>query len=216
MSSTPTPIKIAITDDHPMVRDGLQTMLSTYAQFQIIGSFEKGAYLLQGLKVEQPDILLLDLQLPDIGGEELAPKLHALYPDMRIIILTANNSSYSIKRLLNAGVRGYVLKNLDQALLVKAITEVYEGGTFVSPELQEKLLKLSKAADGPTNMSDLTPREVDILKLIAEELTTQEIAQRLFLSSKTVENYRMVLMQKLGCRNMVGMTKKAIMLGLID
>lgn len=212
-----TPIRIAITDDHPLVREGLRTMLSMYPDIYIMGDYGKASHLMEGLRNEQPDILLLDLQLPDTTGEELTPKLRKLYPDMRIIILTGNNSTYSIKLMLNYGVHGYILKNMEQEMLLKAIEKVYYGDIFLSPELQERLLKLTrKMKNAHISIGDLTPREIEILKLITEEFTTQEIADKLHLSFKTIENYRIILMQKLDAKNVVGMTKKAIYLGIIE
>lgn len=120
----------------------------------------------------------MHLQLPDTTGEDLVPKLRELYPAMHIIILTANNSIYSIKLLLNQGARGYLLKNLEQELLAEAIESVYAGEIFLSSELQMRLLKLNKSQNRVT-AGNLTPREIEILKLITEEYTTQEIADLL-------------------------------------
>jgi DNA-binding NarL/FixJ family response regulator len=210
-------IKLTITDDHPMIRDGLKYMLSTEEDMVIVSEYGKGKHMLSDLHHNMPDVLLLDLQLADIHGEELVPVLIKKYPALKIIILTSNNSIYSIKKLMNMGVQGYILKNTEQGLLAQAIRCVYEEGIFISPELQSKLLRISHQHEIVTAANNqLTPRETEVLKLIARELTSQEIGNELSLSYRTVENYRQVIMQKLGVKNTVGLLKKAILLGLID
>ncbi len=210
-------IKIAITDDHPMVRDGLLSMLRPLEHIEVVGEYVDGRQLLDGLRQKQPDVLLLDFQLPGAGGEVLVPQLRKLYPKMRIIIVTSNSSIYNIKMMLNSGVCGYLLKSTDQELLVHAIEQVYQGNSFVSPEVHNILNRLStKVKDNIEISNGLTPREIDILRLIAEEKNSHEIAEELHLSYRTVENYRLGLMQKLEAKNMIGMVKKAIMLGIFN
>ncbi len=210
-------IKVSITDDHPMVRTGLESMLRKHPHIEVLDVFAGGGALLAGLQKRQPDILLLDLQLPDKDGQELLPLIKRSWPDIGVIILTSNNSVYNIKMLLNAGADGYVLKNAEQELLIAAIEEVYqERGVFLSPEVKERISREAPVKNSITaHQYNLTPRETDILKLIAEEYTSHEIGARLHLSYRTVETYRLGLMQKLGVKNMVGMTKKAIMMGIV-
>lgn len=213
----PDRISIFIADDHPMLRHGLISMLSLQEHIQVTGDYGNAEHLLTGLSGYQPDILLLDLSLPDISGEDLAPRLLKMYPKMKIIILTSNNSAYSARMLLDNGVHGYLLKNSEQHLLLQAITNVHQGCIFISPELQERIFKMAKQIKNDLISSDnLTNREIQVLRLIADELTSQQIADELGLSLRTIENYRMILMQKLGAKNMIGMVKKGILLGLIE
>lgn len=210
-------ITIVITDDHPTLRHGLISMLQLQANMKVIGDYGKAAHLLPALATQQPDILLLDLQMPDVGGEELVPQLRQLYPDMKIIILTGNNSAYIAKNLIEQGVKGYLLKNTEQHLLIQAINNIHQGFTFISPELQDRVLRLTRQIKNEgVNIDSLTNREIQVLKMIAAEQTSQEIATELGLSLRTIENYRMILMQKLGAKNMIGMVKKGILLGLIE
>ncbi len=213
----PDKISIAIADDHPLLRHGLISMLSLHEHIHITGDYSSAESTLAGLALKQPDILLLDLSLPDMNGEDLAPHLLKKYPTMKIIILTSNNSAYSARILLDHGVQGYLLKNSEQHLLLEAIKNVHQGCIFISPELQERVFKMAKQIKNDLISADnLTNREIQVLRLIADELTSQQIADKLGLSLRTVENYRMVLMQKLGAKNMIGMVKKGIMLGLIE
>lgn len=208
------PIKIALVDDHLMIRKGLRNMLDHFPHIHIIAEYEKGSHLIAGLREEVPDIVLLDLQLPDYGGEVLLPLIKDSYPALRVIIVTSNENAYNIKMLLKAGADGYVLKNSDADLLITAIDHVYHNDTpFVPPALESAIRQKEKQTGYSVS---LTPRETDVLRLIAQELTSHEIGAALQINHRTVEIYRLGIMQKLGTKNMVGMVKKAILLGLIE
>lgn len=210
-------IRIAITDDHPMMLNGMKNMLESHEGFEVIAQYNNGKDLLDGLQKEQPDVLILDVHLPDITGEEVARTVKKKYPAVHILTLTSHDSIFFIRALLRAGVTGYVLKTSDQAILTEAIKTVYSGIQFLSPEVKETLVKDTlKMRNKISNILELTQREKDILQLIAEEHTSQEIAEKLHLSHRTVENYRLGLMQKLDAKNMVGMIKKAIQMGLVE
>lgn len=189
-------------------------MLDNFPHIRIIAEYEKGSHLIAGLREEVPDIVLLDLQLPDYGGEVLLPLIKASYPALRVIIVTSNENAYNIKMLLKAGADGYVLKNSDATLLITAIDHVYQHDTpFVPPTLESAIRQKEKQTGYSVS---LTPREMDVLRLIAQELTSHEIGAALQINHRTVEIYRLGIMQKLGTKNMVGMVKKAILLGLIE
>ncbi len=211
-------IKVAITDDHPLVRAGFTSVLQTHPGIEVIDTYANGNTLLEGLKIRQPDVLLLDLNLSGNGpeGVDLIRLVKEHYPDIRILVLTSNDNLYNIQMMLNAGAEGYLLKNVEQQLLVKAIEKVYANEDFLSPEVKDILLiSIKKGSHKLSGKAALTEREIAILRLIAEEYTSQEISAKLHLSYRTVETYRLAIMQKLGVKNMVGMTKKAILLGII-
>ncbi len=206
-------IRVVILDDHVMIRKGLCNLLSDTPGIEIVAEYEHPNHLLTGLKTDTPDVLLLDLQLRDHSGEELLPVIKRDYPGVRVIILTSNENTYNVRKLINAGANGYVFKNADTRILADAINHVYyEEGPFLPDEVKESIRRKITQVD--KNIS-LTPRETDVLKLIAQELTSQEIGAMLQINHRTVEIYRQGIMQKLGVKNMVGMVKKAIMLGLI-
>ena len=205
-----------IVDDHQLVLEGIKSILRSYSHIEVIGSYTNGTQLLQALQSLRPDIVLMDLHLsgkPE--GSELATLAKQLYPDLKIIVLTSNDNIYNIQLLLNAGADGYILKNLEMGQIVEAIDKVNSGSEYLSPEVKDLLIKHIRKHNH-AGIESLTRRETEILKLIAEEYTSQEISEKLNLSNRTVETYRLGLMQKLQVKNMVGMVKKAITLGLIQ
>lgn len=191
-------------------------MLHQCSHIQVIATYENGAALLEGLQRQQPDVLLLDVQLPDKNGDELTGIISRKYPSVRILILTSHDSIYYIKTLLRKGAKGYILKTSGQDFLVQAIETVFTGKSFYSPEVNETLVQDTLKIKPPVSLfRQLTPREREILQLIYEEHTSHEIAEKLHISYRTVENYRLGMMQKLDSKNMIGMVKKALQLGLI-
>lgn len=210
-------IQIAITDDHPMLRNGLKNLISSHKNMEVIAVYENGQSLLEGLRVfPKPDVLILDVHLPDITGDELTRIITKKYPEIKILAFTSHDSIYFIKTLLKSGAKGYVLKTSEQESLIEAIETVYTGEPYYSQEVKNLLIQNSlKQRNKVSSSIELTAREKDILQYIAEEYTSNEIAEKLHLSNRTVENYRLGLMQKLDVKNMVGLVKKAMELGVI-
>lgn len=210
-------IKIVITDDHPIVLDGLSMALNGHPEIIITGGYSTGEALFLGLQKSQPDLLLLDLQLPDKSGYELVPLLLKQYPDLKILILSGMESSPHIKEMMQKGCRGYLLKSTtNKQVLIDAITEVYNGGLYLDKGLKEQLLSEMFVNKRKRDKLDprITQREKDVLKLIAEECSNQEIADRLFISLRTVETHRYNLLQKLDVKNIAGLVRLAITLDL--
>ncbi len=209
-------IRIAIADDHPLIVQGLQTMLTRYPHLKVTATFAQGQELLDGLHISQPDILLLDIQMPGKTGTELAPIILKSYPDLKIITLTNFDNALYAHNLLEAGVSGYLLKSAPEDAVIEAIEKVYKGGTFLEPSMQEKLHQLQvKTNRAFTTKSDLTTREKEILQLIVDGHTDVEIAAKLFLSAYTIKHYRISLLLKLDVKNAAAMVKKAIQMGLV-
>jgi DNA-binding NarL/FixJ family response regulator len=210
-------IRIAIADDHPMVINGLKDMLSNCKHIQITDTYPDAAGLLEGLKKNRPDVLLLDIQLPDKNGDELAPLLLKTFPGLRILTLTNFDNTLYVSNMLKNGVLGYLLKNTDLRTLIEAIETVYRGEVFLKPAMKEKLEQFRQQIKRHTSSKyALTPREKEILRLIVNEYSNQEIADKLFLSLRTVENYRLNLSLKLEVKNTAGLVRKAIELGLLQ
>lgn len=206
-------IRVALVDDHELIREGIKNLLNNCPGISLVGEYSKGVYLLNGLRNDLPDVILLDLQLPDQHGEELLPVIKQTYPDIKVIILTTNENIYNIKKLLNIGADGYIFKNTDSKLLAEGINHVIKESTPFLPEYVRQSIK-RKTSTLDKNIS-LTPREMEVLRLSALEHTSKEIGDILQINHRTVEIFRRGIMQKLDANNMVGVVKKAIMLGLI-
>ncbi|MBC3759247.1 response regulator transcription factor [Hyunsoonleella sp. SJ7] len=203
--------KIAITDDHVMVLKGIASMLEGTTQLKVVGLYENASQTLENIGADQPDVLLLDINLPDINGIDLSKQLLKSYPDLKIIALTNFEDTSFVKRMLKNGVHGYLLKNTDKLELVTAMKTVLSGELFLQKDIQQQLLnQTSKSTIDNALKPNLTRREHDVLVAISEELTTQEISEKLFISPKTVETHRMNIMSKLGAKNSVGIIKIAM------
>jgi DNA-binding NarL/FixJ family response regulator len=210
-------IKIAIADDHPMIIKGLQNMLSAYPDIALTGTYPDGDALWKGLAEQVPDILLLDIQMPGKTGDQLTPSILKQYPELKIIILTNFDSALYVSNVLRHGVKGYLLKSTEEKVLIHAIETVYNGGEYVEPSMESKLRELSAVRKRTASLkSTLTPREKEILRMIVNGDTSPEIAERLFLSLHTVENYRISILIKLDVKNTAALVKKALQLGLVE
>ncbi|WP_369992934.1 response regulator [Winogradskyella sp.] len=204
-------IKVSITDDHEMVLQGIASMLSDTPELDVVGLYNNAQETLDNIEKDHPDILFLDINLPDINGIDLSKRLLKNYPELKIIALTNFEDISFVKRMLKNGVHGYLLKNTDKLDLIKAMKTVLSGELFVQKDIQNKLLTQSTQTTVDNGLKpNLTRREHDVLVAISEELTTQEISEKLFISPKTVETHRMNIMSKLGAKNSVGIIKIAI------
>lgn len=207
-------IKVSLVDDQVIILNGLQKILSAYPHIEILNAYTNGEILLEELENGQPDVLLLDLQMPNISGLELASILSKKYPDIKIIALSNVDVFIQMKQMIQNGCKGYLLKDVSPEILVKAIETVYEGGRFLNEDFQNQLL--SNISNNPISQPLVTRREKEILKLITEEHTNQDIASMLFLSLRTVENHRNNLLQKLKVKNTAGLVKIALQQGLVS
>ncbi len=211
------PIKVAVTDDHPLVINGLQTMLARYPHIQLTGSYNNGTALLKGLEEQLPDVLLLDIQMPDKTGDTLAPVILKKYPGLKIIVLTNFDSTLYANNMMKLGVHGYVLKSAEEQVIIQGIEDVHNGGIFIEDAMKQKIEVLQeKVAKSVFTKVSLTPREKDVLQHIVNGETNQEIADILFLSVRTVENYRLNIQLKLGAKNTAILVKTALQMGLLD
>lgn len=205
-------ISLAITDDQVIILNGLQKILADVPNIQITGIYNNGDELLAGLIKNQPDVLLLDIQMPGKSGIELAAIITKTYRNIKIIALTNVDVVAQIKKILQQGVMGYLLKDASPEKIVAAIETVYAGEQFIQEELKQQLLSSLSASNAK---QIVTRREKEILQLIVDEFTNQEIADKLYLSLRTVENHRNNLLQKLDVKNTAGLVKVAIQEGLV-
>jgi len=204
-------MKILLADDHFLVLDGLEVLLSTFEFVEKTQSALNYMELKEVLKKESFDVLLLDIHFGKHDGREIIGEIKQLVPDMKIIALTSHSDSVTIKSSVSAGFDGYLLKIDSREDIEKALKTVTNNEKYFSPKTQQVFFESHTAK----NKVDLTEREKEILQLIVQEKTTKEIAEKLFLSEKTIETHRGNIMLKLEVKNIAGMVKKAIMQGLV-
>lgn len=211
-------IKIAIVDDHPLAVNGISMMLAGQHDMEIIATFNNGTNLLEGLKTHQPDVLLLDVLLPDISGNELAALITKNYPAIRMIALTSLDAPAMVKSMLFNGCIAYLLKGTDQSTLVTAIHHAQRGEEFIEPSLKEHLVQniVRQQKSTVPIPYELTKREQEILQLIVKGDTTLEIAGKLSISPRTAETHRLALLKKLYAKNVAELVGIAIRLGLAE
>lgn len=208
-------ISIFITDDHPLAVEGLQNMLHSSSEIEVRGTFVNGIDLLAGLSNELPDVLLLDILLPDCDGMELTGTIIQSYPELKILAITSLDAPVYVKKMMKNGCKGYILKNTDKTSLIGAIKDIYEGRDYIDPALKEKLnYNFNQKRWEILKNPELTNRELEILQLIMEEKSSQDIASQLYLSLRTVETHRFNLCKKLGVNNKASLMKTAIEQGI--
>jgi len=200
-------MKILLVDDHAIVSDGLQALLQADGRYTVLEKLTSGHYALAWLKQQEADMLITDYSMPDMDGLTLVRQVKTLRPAMKIIVLSMHDEASMVREMLVAGVDGYVLKKYAQQELVNAIQTVAEGRQYWSAEVNKVLL----SAFLPQEFSEnhLTDRELDVLRLLAQELTSKQIADKLFISERTVETHRKNLMRKTGASNAIGLLRYA-------
>jgi len=206
---------LLLADDHVLIRQGIAELLSQQAEIDVVATVSDGLEVLSYLEENKVDIILMDINMPKLNGIDTTKEVTKLYPNTKVIALTMHDSSGFIEQMLKAGAKGYLLKNCGQEELLTAISQVSEGQTYVGKDTQEALIQSLSGNKKVDMMPKLTRREKEVLTLIAEELTTNQIAEKLFLSLSTVESHRANLISKFGVKNSVGVIKKAIEYGLL-
>ncbi|RPD39693.1 response regulator transcription factor [Chitinophaga barathri] len=216
------PIKVAIADDHKIFRSGVINTLTPYENINVVFEAEDGEHLLQIMQDQQPDVILMDLKMPKMDGIQATIKVKEKYPQVKVIILTMYEDDNFIVHLVENGANAYLLKNSEPEEIYEAICTTYDKGFYfnenVNLALLKKVLHKNKQQFKPTfkNEVQLSDRELEVLKLICNEYTTQEIAEQIFLSSRTVEGLRQKLLEKLNVKNTVGLVLYAFRNGLIE
>ncbi len=209
---------IILADDHPVVRRGMQTLLESAADFSIVGVAADGLETIRLVERLKPDVLVLDLMMPGLSGLEALRIVHERSPKTRIVILSMYSSSAFVAQALQNGAIGYVLKGCSEESLVRAVREAAAGRRFLSPPVTEIAINayIEQSKTGRFDPHDtLTPRQREVLQLVAEGKTNAEIAARLKISPRTVENHRAALVQRLGLQNHTELIRYAIRHGLI-
>ena len=207
--SASTIIRLALVDNHSLVRDGIRALLSVVPNVDVVGEAENGAGALEMVIHCNPDLLLVDINLPDINGLELTRILRDRHPSLKILILSMHDRKEYVSESLRSGASGYVLKNSPSREIIAAIEAITNGGTFYSAEIAQKLL----LDEG--NSNELTPRENQVLYKIAQGLNNKEMARVLDISVRTVETHRLSIRRKLNIDKPTALIKYAIDHGII-
>ncbi|NLG70677.1 MAG: response regulator transcription factor [Chloroflexi bacterium] len=211
------PIRILVADDHPVVRDGLVAMLSTQPDFEVVAQASNGRETIEKAASYQPDVLLVDLEMPEVDGVEALQVLHERYPRMRAIAFTAYDTDERILGAVRAGAQGYLLKGAPRDELFRAIRVVSAGGALLQPVVASTLLRrLSAREDAQPPRPRLTARELEVLRLLAEGRPNREIAAALVISERTVKFHVSSILRKLHAANRTEAVAVAAQQGLVD
>jgi DNA-binding NarL/FixJ family response regulator len=207
-------VRILIADDHGIVRSGLKLLLARQPDMEVVAEAEDGVDAIEKVLAERPDVAILDVAMPRMTGLQATHEIKSQAPDTQVLILSMHDDERYLFEALRAGASGYVLKRAADQDLVDAVRAADRGEPFLTPAAQEALIRdFITRGEEP---SELTPREQEIVKLIAEAHTNKEIAEILHLSEKTVESHRANVLQKLGMRDRVELVRYAIRRGLVE
>jgi DNA-binding NarL/FixJ family response regulator len=211
------PIRALLADDHTLVRAGIRGLLQGLPGVEVVGEAEDGHEALRLAEVLRPDVVLLDIGMPGLNGLEVAGRLAALDPSIRVLILSMHTSEEYVLRALRAGCAGYLLKRSAVSELEVAVRAVARGETYLSPAVSKQVVDdyVGRTGGAADPIDALTPRQREILQLVAEGNTSKEIAERLGLSFKTVEAHRAQIMERLGVRDLAGLVRFAVRVGLV-
>jgi len=213
-------IRVLITEDHLMVRDGIRALLEKEGDIHVMGEASNGQEAVEMVQELKPDVLIMDIMMSRMNGIQAAEKIRDLKLPTHILILSMYEDEGLVHQALQYGVKGYVLKSSASDELIEAVRAIASGHTYLSSSISEIVVEIvmhpniSRQTNDP--LSSLSPREKEILQLIAEEHTSGEIAKLLFISEKTVEKHRTKLMEKLNVRNVAGLVRLAVKYRLVD
>jgi DNA-binding NarL/FixJ family response regulator len=210
---------VLLVDDHKIMRDGIKAILTRSSEFRVAGEAENGTDAVQFVKKFHPHLVLMDIGLPGLNGVETTAEILRHQPDCKIIILSMYDDENSVVSAVRSGARAFILKKASDNDLLEALRMVAAGGMYLSPQVSDRLLTRIQKGDldsrqTPTALESLSPREVQVLRLVADGKTSKEIAVLLDLREQTVRSYRKTMMKKLGVNNVAGLTHLALSTGL--
>jgi DNA-binding NarL/FixJ family response regulator len=216
-------MKILIADDHEFILDSLEILLSSIQDCEVVGIYTSGNALLKGLELHDDiDLVMSDYNMPEMNGIELTYQIRQRFPNVKVLLLTVSEDVGTIQEAFQAGVSGYVMKKAGKAELEKALQTITSGQKYYSESVVFELLNRNKSIaevvgdSVKSELAILSEREIEIIKLISQELSTNEIAEKLFLSPATVETHRHNILKKLRLKNSIGLVKFAMKNGLIS
>lgn len=210
-------IRIVLVDDHDLVRAGFRSLLKEFPGVEVVAEASNGRAALELVEAHRPDIVLMDIMMPELNGLDATARIAAKHPDVRSIILSMNETEEYVLQALRAGAAGYILKNVKPAELEEAIRTVARGQTYLTPAVSKHVVAgyLQSAGAAGRGADQLTTRQREVLQLIAEGQTTKQIAKKLGISVKTAEGHRTQLMQALDIHDIAGLVRYAIRTGVI-
>ena len=212
------PFNVLLVDDHKIMRDGIKAILSRDAAFTVTGEAENGPEAVQFVKTHRPALVLMDIGLPGLNGVETTAEILRYHPECKVVILSMYEDEKTVVGAVRAGARGFILKRVSDSDLLEALHVVANGGAYLSPQVSDRLLSRIQKGDLEDKQASalevLSPREVQVLRLVAEGKTSKEIATVLDLREQTIRSYRKTMMKKLGVNNVAGLTQLALSTGL--
>jgi DNA-binding NarL/FixJ family response regulator len=210
-------LRLLLADDHALVRAGMRALLSELPDIEVVAETGDGREALRLVREKKPDIALIDISMPGLNGLEVAARIVHDHASTRVIIVSMHGDDESVRRALLAGASGYLLKNSDRSELELALRAVARGDTWLSPSLTKRVVAAftQGALPGEGPLAVLTPRQREVLQLVAEGHSNKEIASRLAVSLKTVETHRTELMERLGIHGVAGLVRYAMQVGLV-
>jgi DNA-binding NarL/FixJ family response regulator len=213
-------IRVLVADDYAIIRDGLRIMLGNQPDMEVVGTAANGREAIQLVDEHEPDVAVMDISMPELNGIEAIQQMLPRHPHVKVVVLSIHETKPYVYRALKAGAKGYLIKETAGQEVVAAVRAVYRGERYLSQRVADLLIDPSfpylEASIEVSPLEALSPREREVLQLVAEGKTSQEIAERLFISSKTVDTYRSRLMRKIGVKDMAGLVKFAIQHGVIS
>lgn len=212
------PIRVVLAEDHRLVRAGLRALLETSSKIEVVGEADDGRKALELVARQRPTLVLMDIAMPSLDGLETTRRIVKEHPDVRVIILSMHTDDKYVLQALRAGARGYLLKDAVPRELELAVDAVVGGEIFLSPAISKRVVEdyLHRAGNDTTPLDQLSPRQREILQLIAEGRSTKRIAALLATSVKTVETHRSVLMERLDIHDIAGLVRFAVRHGLVS
>lgn len=205
--------KVLLVDDHHVIRDGIKLYFNGHAEFEIADEAENGEVALQLMNQNQYDILISDVQMPKLSGLDLMENVKESYPSQKVLVLSGRDDPGAINKMISLGANGYILKSAPKEELFQAIKTILSGENYYSKEVYEIIVAHMAKIQPKQRLTlekDISDREIEVLRLITKEHTNQEIADKLFISIRTVEGHKRNLLEKTGCKNVAGLVMYAV------
>jgi DNA-binding NarL/FixJ family response regulator len=211
-----TSIRILVADDHPVVRDGLVALLSTQPDFMVVGQASTGSEMITNVEIARPDVVLLDLEMPELDGVEALTRVTTEHPELKVLVFTAYDDDERMVAAVQAGAQGYLLKGSPRDEVFTAIRRISQGGTHLQPEAASRLISEDYSEAQRSTSSQLTARELEVLELLAKGMTNKEIAADLVITVRTVKFHVSSILQELDAGNRTEAVLIAAERGIIE